>query len=168
MTVLALGLALDRNGAHFEEVCTPLAAPSHPDARLLLAEWRGIDAAGGFIVGIHIPSRRLSRMLCGLTLHEPKDDGRDFYVRLAGTAVLRRFGRDITGVTLSQLFEGPQLAYHRALLRRVQKSGEPFVLDLQRLYEGRKHLRFELLGLRVFSPDCRDPWIMTGQFLMPD
>ncbi|HEY0301533.1 MAG TPA: PAS domain-containing protein [Rhizomicrobium sp.] len=166
--MLALGLALHREGASLEEILAPRAAPAHPGARLLIDEWRRLDAMGGFIVGIHVPSRRLASVLGGLSLYEPLDDGRDFRVRLAGTAVLRRFGRDTTGLTLSQIFAGAQFTYHRALLRRVQKSGEPFFLDVQKLHEGRRHLRFEILGLRVFSPDCRHSWIMTAQFLQPD
>ncbi|MEI9887960.1 MAG: PAS domain-containing protein [Rhizomicrobium sp.] len=166
--MLALGLALHREGASFEEVFAPLAAPAHQGARLLFEDWRRLDAAGGFIVGVHIPSRRLAGVLGGLSLYEPLDGGGDFRVRLAGTGVLRRFGRDVTGLALSEIFSGPQFTYHRALLRRAQKSGEPFLLDVQKFCQGRRYLRFELLGLRVFSPDCRHPWIMIGQFLAPE
>jgi len=167
MTVLALGLVLKDEQGAYDEVCTPLTELRHRDARLLLADWRRLDASGGFIVGIHVPSRALASVLCGLTLYQPIDNGRDYLVRLAGSSVLRRFGRDITGLKLSQ-FSGDSFAYHRTQIRRVQTSGEPFLLHVDKLWEGSRYLHFELVGLQVFSPDCRDPWVMTGQFLLPD
>jgi hypothetical protein len=166
MTVLALGLVLNGGRREYQEVFTPRAEPQHRDALLLLNEWRRLADTGGFIVGIHVPSRVLAGVLCGLTLFQPIDD-RDYRVRLAGSSVLRRFGRDITGLRLSD-FCGEDFAQHRAQMRRVQTTGEPFVLHVDKLWQGSRYFHFELVGLQVFSPDCRDPWVMTGQFLLPD
>jgi hypothetical protein len=165
----ALGLAADdRIVDSAQDAHTVLAGPVHRDARFLHDEWRRYAGSGGFMVGIHIPSRKLARVLPALSLYEPVDGGRDFHVRLAGTALRRRFGRDITGSRLSEIFSGKRLDYYADRMRRVLSDGEPFVLELRVMHEGLTHLRFEWLGLQVFSPDCRHPWIMTGHFLYAD
>jgi len=165
----ALGLAVDdRIVDSALDVHTVLAAPVHRDACFLHEQWRSHAAAGGFMVGIHIPSRKLARLLPALSLYEPVDRGRDFHVRLAGTALRRRFGRDITGCKLSEVFTGKTFDGYAGRMRRVLADGEPFVLELRVVHEGLTRLRFEWLGLQVFSPDCRHPWIMTGHFLYAD
>lgn len=147
-----------------EEMCGVLPAPAHHGARFLFDHWRERHLTGGFIVGIHVPSRELSTVLPGIALHEPVDGGRDYRVRLAGTSLRRRFGRDITGLTLSDLFDTRRFAYYRTLMRRVHRLAEPFVLDLKIVHDDLVRQHFELVGMQVFSPDCRCPWIMTGQF----
>jgi hypothetical protein len=147
---------------------TVLGAPVHRDARFLYGEWRKHASAGGFMVGIHIPSRKLGRVLPAISLYEPRDGGRDFHVRLAGTALRLRFGRDITGLNLSEVFKGRSFDDYAGRMRRVLTDGEPFMLDLRTAHDGLTQLRFEWLGLQVFSPDCRHPWIMTGHFLYPE
>lgn len=165
---MALGSASDDRifaPATAHDVCTELEAPAHRDARFLLGEWRRAADAGGFIVGIHVPSRALARVLPGLSLYEPLDEARDFRVRLAGTALRLRFGRDITGAKLSQLFTGRDFVQYGGRMRRVLTKGEPFVLDLKIMHDGLMRLHYEWLGLQVFSSDCRDAWVMTGHFL---
>jgi hypothetical protein len=164
-----LGLAVDDHVAgSAQDVHTVLSEQVHRDARFLYDEWRKQASAGGFMVGIHVPSRRLARVLPALSIYEPVDGGRDFHVRLAGTALRRRFGRDITGAKLSEVFSGKRLDYYAGRMRRVLTDGEPFMLDLRVVHDGLTRLRFEWLGLQVFSPDCRHPWIMTGHFLYAD
>jgi hypothetical protein len=162
----ALGLVLDDGRDGFCEICTPLAVAAHRDTRLLLDTWRRLDASGGFIVGIHIPSRSLVSTLGGLSLYEPVDGGRDFRVRLAGSSLLRRFGRDIGGALLSQVFDRSALGFHKSRMRQAQRCGTPFLYRADKRWEGQPHLAFEIVGMRVYSPDCRDPWIMTGQALL--
>ena len=169
--MLALGLSVDDNAspdAEIEEQCTALTAPRHPLARELVCHWREEHARGGFIVGIHIPSRKLAKLLPALSLHEPIDGGRDFHTRLAGSALLRRFGRDISGRRLTQLFGPKRLAYHRGLMQRTVLHGEPFILDVRAVRDGLSRLHFELVGLQVFSPDCRHAWVLKGHFHFAD
>jgi hypothetical protein len=164
-----LGLSLDdRMIAAVEDSFDVLSQPKHRDALFLHAEWKRHSSTGGFMVGIHVPSRKLARVLPALSLYEPVEGGRDFRVRLAGTALRRRFGRDITGLSMSDLFSGKSLAYYNGRMRKVLNDGEPFMLDLRVEHDGLARLHFEWLGLQVFSPDCRHPWIMTGHFLYAD
>ncbi|HJW40442.1 MAG TPA: PAS domain-containing protein [Rhizomicrobium sp.] len=165
----ALGLAVDdRLIDSATDVHTVLSEPVHRDARFLYDEWRRYASTGGFMVGMHVPSRALGRVLPALSLYDPVDGGRDFHVRLAGTALRRRFGRDITGSKLSDVFSGKRFDCYAGRMRRVLKDGEPFFLELRIEHLGLPRLRFEWLGLQVFSPDCRQPWIMTGHFLYAD
>ena len=161
-----LGLSVDDRIVDCgEDEHTVLSAPVHRDACFLHAEWHKHASTGGFMVGIHIPSRKLGRVLPALSLYDPIDRGRDFRVRLAGTALRRRFGRDITGLKLSDVFRGKSFDYYAGRMRRVLTDGEPFMLDLRTMHDGVTQMRFEWLGVQVFSPDCRHPWIMTGHFL---
>src|ERR1700753_1971525 len=166
ITMQGLGLAVDdRIVDCAEDEHIVLSAPKHRDARFLHDEWRKQTATGGFMVGIHTPSRKLARVLPAISLYDPIDGGRDFRVRLAGTALRRCFGRDITGAQLSEVFTGKRFDYYAGRMRKVLNDGEPFVLDLRKMSDGVTRQHFEWLGLQVFSPDCRYPWIMTGHFL---
>ncbi len=149
---------------HVDETYTVLPEPTHGDARLLFDEWRKHTAQSGFIVGRHVPSRELVSVLPGLCLFEPLRGGLDFRVRLAGTALRRRFGRDITGMKLSNLFHPMHLDHHCAQMAHIGRTGAAHVLAVRSLRDGRVRLHFELMGLRVLAADGRTPWIMTGQF----
>src|SRR6202012_1954162 len=102
----ALGLIWKDFGStpDVQETCTPLRAPVHFGARLLFSHWQEKQAAGGMIVGRDIPSRAITSALRHLILYEPLEGGHDFRIRLAGSANLRRFSRDVTGMRLSELF----------------------------------------------------------------
>ena len=102
----ALGLVwgdVNANAAGFQEVFTVMREPSHYDARHLFVCWRERNDEGGFVIGKDVPSRALARVMSHLVVYEPLDGGRDFRARLAGTSLLRRFGRDISGSKLSEL-----------------------------------------------------------------
>jgi hypothetical protein len=139
------------------------SAPIHRGARLLLDVWREREAQGRFVVGRDVPSRGLARVLSGLVLYEPLQTG-DFRVRLAGHALHRRFGRDVTGETLSRLLDEAQFIQHACQMRALLMNGEPFVLEVRLMEEGRLKLCYELVALRVFAPDGKTPWVLSGLF----
>jgi len=139
------------------------AAPVHRGARLLLETWRDRTAAGRFLVGRDVPSRALARVLSGLMLFEPLRSG-DFRVRLAGHGVRRRFGRDVTGENLSRVMDREPFARQAAFLRAVLETGEPFIAEVRQMEEGRLILCHEQVALRVFAPDGRTPWVLSGLF----
>jgi hypothetical protein len=162
----ALGLIwgdVDPHARDFEEVATPLREPVHFGARLLFKQWREKQQKGGMIVGRDIPSRALGSTLRNLALHEPIAGGSDFYVRLAGSAFLRRFGRDITGCTLSELFDGDTFERHRCQLANMILDRRPFSLDMKLKKSGRDSLHFEVLGLPVLH-ESGTRWALTGIF----
>jgi hypothetical protein len=139
------------------------AAPVHRGARTLLETWRAREAEGRFVVGRDVPSRGLARVLSGLALYEPLYTG-DFRVRLAGHSLRRRFGRDVTGENLSRLMDATQFSRHAAQMKALLETGTPLIVEVRMHEEGRLRLCYELVALRVFAPDGRTPWVLSGSF----
>lgn len=139
------------------------AHPAHRGARLLLEAWRVRQAEGHFVVGRDVPSRGLAKVLSGLALYEPLYSG-DFRVRLAGHALRRRFGRDVTGETLSRLLDAAQFSRHCAQMHTLLETGEPLVVEVRQYEEHYLRLCYEWVALRVFAPDGRTPWVLSGTF----
>lgn len=159
----ALGLCWDQTGiGELEEVHIPRQAPAHRGARLLLAHWQAREAEGRFVVGRDVPARPLAKILSGLMLYEPVDG--DFRIRLAGLALLRRFGRDVRGERLSALSGAGQFSAHAAQMRALLRTGKPLVVEVRLMQQGRIQLCYELVALRVFAPDEQTPWVLAGLF----
>ena len=163
----ALGLVwgdVDALASDMVEKRTRIAEPVHFGARLLFDFWRRQRAAGGFVVGRDVPSRALAPVLRNLILYEPLDGGRDFRIRLAGSALIRRFGCDITGLKLSELFAPDAFANYRAAMAEVLASDAPVGLDVTLSAKGRAQLHFEVLGLPVLAADRAATWVLGGLF----
>jgi hypothetical protein len=163
----ALGLVwgeVDSRAPDYRERTTFIGGPKHPGARLTLTVWRQAMAADGFVIGRDVPSRKLSSVLRNLAVYEPVDGGRDFHVRIAGTAFYRRFGYDITGKTVSGLFGPDSFAEKRDILNRMIESGTPVFAELERAQGTRMPMRFEVLLLPVLAPRRAAGWVMTGIF----
>jgi hypothetical protein len=167
MLMQALGLVwgeVDARAASFHEVFTVMHEPSHYDARHLFEFWRERNDEGGFVIGRHVPSRALARLMSHLVVYEPLDEGEDFRARIAGTSLLRRFGRDISGSKLSELFEPHAFEAQRDDLRTLLRTGKPCVLEVKATVDGYPALHFEILALPVLAPDRETPWVLSGLF----
>jgi hypothetical protein len=163
----ALGLVwddVDNLVADADATYTRLSEPRHFGARLALEAWRTQRLADGFVVGRDVPSRALAPVLRNLAVYEPLDGGCDFRARLAGSALIRRFGCDVTGLKLSELFDREAFEHHRAVMAEVLASQTPRSLDVQIKSESRTQLRFEVLSLPVLAPDRETGWLLTGLF----
>jgi hypothetical protein len=163
----ALGLVwgnLDPVAQNLEEIRTEIPTPTQYGASLLLDQWRTREARGGFVVGRDVPSRDLASILRNIALYEPVDDEADFRVRLAGSAFMRRFGRDITGLLLSKIYDRQNFEDKRQALSGIIRSKNPVIVDVKILRNTRTIMRFEGLGLRVLSPDRNNVWVMGGLF----
>jgi hypothetical protein len=147
----------------FNEIHIERDWPLHRGARQLLESWMARQVEGRFIVGRDVPSRELARVLSGLALFQPISNG-DFRVRLAGMALRRRFGRDVTGEKLSEIMSEAQFGEHGQRMRDLLESGKPFVVEIRLNESGRLRLCYEWLALRVFAADGVTPWVMTGIF----
>ena len=163
----ALGLVwgnLDPVAQNLEEIRTEIPVPTQYGARLLLDQWRTREQRGGFVVGRDVPSRDLASILRNIALCEPVDGAADFRVRLAGTAYMRRFGRDITGLTLSRIYGPEDFREKREACIGILRSQKPVIVEVKILRNTRTVMRFEGLGLRVLSPDRKNVWVMGGLF----
>lgn len=163
----ALGLVwgeVDSRAPDYRERSNLIDGPAHPGAQLTLAAWQSCAEKGGFVIGRDIPSRRLSGVLRNLAIYQPLEGGKDFRVRLAGTAFYRRFGRDITGQRFSELFEPDVFEARRDALLNVLWTGRPACVDVERVQGTRAQVHFELLLLPVLAADGRTPWALSGMF----
>jgi hypothetical protein len=147
----------------FHEIHIERDRPVHHGARQLLDIWSAREAQGHFTVGRDVPSRGLARLLSGLALFQPILHG-DFRVRLAGLAMRRRFGRDVTGEKLSEMLTDDQFTEHSERLHALLDNGRPLLLETRLNEGGRLRLCYEMLVLRVFAPDGVTPWAMSGIF----
>ena len=137
-----------------------ITTPVHPQAAKVLAFW---DArpADGIIIGRDVPSRAIASLLSHVIVHEPINGGSDLKVRVAGTAVRRRFGRDITGENMSKLF--PALTFPdrlKSVLTAIE-TGAPQFADCHLSNGSFEILHSELEILPVFARDRISKWAMT-------
>jgi hypothetical protein len=157
----ALGLVwrdVDPVSPDSREVRVRISAPVHFGARLLHRNWRA--RTGGFVEGRDVPSRALAPVLRNLAVYEPVEA--DFRVRLAGTALVRRYGCDITGLLLSQLYESAAFACQRKALMRAMDG--PTFHDVKITRAGQVDLHYELLQLPLLSPDRAQRRVLGGFF----
>jgi hypothetical protein len=165
----ALGLVwrdVDSLSPNCEEHFVHKAAPAHPGASLTYGDWREKHEAGGFVVGRDLPSRALAGVLRNLAIYEPVDSGADFRMRVAGTGLVRRYGCEVTGMLLSQLYE--PMAFERQLeIVAKARHGAPIFADIRMTHGRRVELQYESLLLPVRSPDLSQNWVMGG-FFYPD
>jgi len=114
----------------------------------LLAYWAGLRARRG-----GLPGRRdidpvcFKRHLPTVTLTEVRRDPADYRLRLAGTGLYGVYGREITGLSVDQVYAGPEAAYWRSELHGVVESRRPAVGT--RVLDWRDGGRLALLWLRL-------------------
>ncbi len=138
----------------------PIENLTHPLADRVLAFWRD-RPVDGIVIGRDVPSRAIASLLSRIIVHEPIDDGRDFKVRVAGSATSHRFGLDITGKTMSELFPTPDLLARRESVLQAMREGTPQFADSVLAFETGEKQHAELAILPVYAPNHIDVWAMT-------
>lgn len=162
----ALGLVwrdVDSISPDCEEHSASKPAPEHFAARLTFQNWQEKHQGGGFVVGRDLPSRALASVLRNLAIYEPVDGGADFRMRVAGTALVRRYGCDVTGLLLSQLYE-PQAFERQSVQMAKARHGAQVFADVSMVRGARTELQYETLQLPVLSPDMKQNWVLGGFF----
>lgn len=136
---------------------------SHPDAPTALRFWarRPHD---GLRIGRDIPSRAIARLLSHVIVYAPFADGSNAMVHLAGSGLRMRFGRDITGLKLSQVFVPEDFQVRLAAINDVITRGEPRLAEIVHRASGIEVLRMEILALPVIAPNGNDRWVLTFAF----
>jgi hypothetical protein len=155
---------VDKSDPGFEESFAVMREPSHYDACHLFNHWLKRTEEGGFVVGKDVPSRTLAPLLRNLVLYEPVDDGADFKARLAGSALMRRFGQDISGLRLSQMFDQRAFECQRYDMLQIIRTSQPCVLEGKVRALAHPGLHFEILALPVLAPDLETVWVLSGLF----
>jgi len=153
---------IDPRAPDLKETATPLAEPRLYGGQCLVDAWR--RAEDGFVVGRDIPSRALSSVLRNIVVFEPADGGVDFRVRLSGMAVFRRFGRDIKGVKMSELYGPDMFPRRRTWLMEALGGQRPVTHHIVLQQGNRMPMNFELTFLPALAPDCQTQWAIAGYF----
>jgi PAS domain len=162
----ALGLVwrdVDSISPDCNEFCAPRDEPSHCGAQLTFQNWREKHQNGGFVVGRDLPSRALAGVLRNLAIYEPVEGGTDFRLRVAGTGLVRRYGCDVTGLLLSQIYEPRAFETQLKCMAKV-RDGQPFFADVRMSHGRRVELQYESLLLPALSTDLTQSWVMGGFF----
>ena len=107
--------------------------------------------------GARLPGRRdidpggFKRLLPAVSLIDVAEGGRDYRLRLAGTALYGVYGREITGRTLSEIYSSTAADYWRAELAQVVADRRPGVGIHNLAWRGASHLSILWLRLPLAS-----------------
>lgn len=120
--------------------------------------------ADGIVIGRDVPSRAIARLLNRIIVYEPVDARQDLKVRLAGTAVRRRFERDITGLKMSEMFAPAEFPVRFRTAMDVIEQNTPRMVRVIHGTMDLEVLRLELLILPIIAPNGSDRWALTFCF----
>ncbi len=117
--------------------------------------------------GGRLPGRRnidptdFKRHLPTISLIDVQQDPLDYRLRLAGTGLYGVYGREITGLTLEDVYEPEAVTYWRENLDKVVRDGRPAVGFHSMAWRGASHL--SLLWLRLpLAGNGRDVDMIMG------
>ena len=117
-------------------------------------------------MGRDIPCRAIAKFLPNISVCEPIGDWADGRIRLAGQILAERFGSDIRGMLISQLYQadrqGGVLLLQNA--RRAQASRQPGLLSTRVCRDQFEVMRFEVVALPIFASDGVTDLSMVGTF----
>lgn len=150
----------------FKYVWRGIETPGHPSSLVLVEYWRACEARGGLRMGRDIPSRALAPILRSLAISEPVADWSDSILRLAGLGYAQGYGRDVTGMRLSELHRDDPKG-HAFLLegaRRAERENQPTFGEIRAMVGGQDAIRFEIVGLPIYAPDGVTKWNLSGAF----
>jgi hypothetical protein len=164
---VVLGRIFDHSHYDLEHRMTVVQTAAHPCSIQLLAYWRECDARGGMRMGRDVPSRAIGSLLKDLCVAEPVDDWADARIRLAGSTMTEYFGRDVSGMLMSQTIKGGRESDFKLMMngaRYATANNKPGTIDHLLLDEGRVALRQEMTAVPIWSPEGDARWLVTGTF----
>lgn len=143
-----------------------IVEPEHRSSKELIAHWRACEAKGGMRMGRDVPSRKIARFLANISICEPVGDWADGRIRVAGSILVLRFGRDIGGMLIRELYksdpEGGRMLLQSA--RRAQETRAPGLLTTRVCSNELELMRFEVVALPIFAVDGISPLSLVGTF----
>ncbi len=141
----------------------PIDTLTHPNAEAALQFW-GERPGDGIHIGRDLPSRLIARLLSHVTIYEPLADRSDFKVHLAGSGMRHRFGRDITGETMSEIYSPSDFPVRYKTLLEVIAHNEPRMMRIIHRAGTVDVLKIELFQIPVVGPNGLDRWALTFVF----
>lgn len=138
-----------------------LAQPVLETSKRFLQFWEG-RPADGLVYLRDVPSRAIASLLKNIIIWETIDDWSDARVRLMGSGLLFRFGMDVKGRLLSQLFAADEVKQHLAMTRRAYEDNAPVMVH-SHLRMGEMHvMTLEIIIIPLQSPDHKVPMVMVS------
>ena len=139
--------------------------PANQAAKAFLARWTEQANNGDLVIGKDIPSRAFARYLANLMIVEPVEEGNDCLIRLAGSLVRRRYGREVSGERLSALFSQTAFKQNVVRMQAVRETGSPSVLVGTVRQDDAPPLRFDAIILGAWAPKNDAMWNVVGIFV---
>ena len=140
----------------YPAVTAPLTALSHPDHVWLYDYWLARKPEDGLPRRRDIDPTDFPKLLPRIAMIdvEKAEEGNRSRYRLAGTEIVSRAGRDPTGKSFEDLYQGDYLTTARALYDELCASKQPHFSE--RVYpigDGESFLRYDRLILPLASDD---------------
>ena len=161
---VVLGAVVHKPSAEFQYPKAVISVPEHPGSVALIEYWRTHEATGGMRMGRDVPSRAISKLLPNVAICEPVGAWTDARIRIAGAILTERFGRDIAGMLISELYcddpEGGEMLLESA--RRAQQDRQPGLVSTRVIANKIELMRFEVVALPIYAADGIMPWCLVG------
>jgi hypothetical protein len=138
-------------------------AAHHGDALKLLAFWEA-RPPDGIVMGRDVPSRSMACLLSSIMILEPVQDGSDMRVRLAGASLEKRFGYDVKGRLMSEMFPLEEFRDHLKDALSVIETGKAVIIDSRLSAGAVEKLHLEVVQFPIFATDRKSKWVLTGTF----
>lgn len=127
----------------------------------LFAYWASLREGGRLPGRRHLDPRDIKRLLPTISLIDVRSEPPEYRLRLAGTGLYGVYGREITGKTLSEVYNTAAADYWRVELGRVVREGRPGVGIHNLAWRGASHL--SILWLRLpLAANGRDVDMILG------
>jgi len=140
-----------------------IAAPTHPKNRLLLDYWQSKAGPDGIVLRSDVNPFDFRRILGGVFIVEPTDDGRDMVYRLVGSENEQRLQLKYTGRRFSECYGERMTSEQVAFHRRIFVTGRPAFLRGRLIGVDLDHATFEACYLPV-KTDAGGDQMLGGLF----
>lgn len=124
------------------------AARAHQE---MFAYWASLRRGAGLPARVDLQPSNMKRLLPTVSLIDVVKEPRDYRLRLAGTGLYGVYGREITGKTLSDVYNTAAAEYWRRELDKVVDERRPGVGVHSLAWRGAPHMSILWLRLPLAS-----------------
>jgi hypothetical protein len=154
-----------QSGDHVDLLATEIDPPLHPGSQQLVRYWdRCRELPGGLTIGRDLPTRTILKILDKLYLLDPIAGATDFRFRLAPSGLIRRFGTDVSGHLLSELYSGRAFEQYAQGLRQTLEFERPVSYDVRVIGAAKDVMHLERVSVPVKSRDLSRTLLLGGTF----
>lgn len=123
---------------------------------MLVSEWQSHQPEG-VVLTRDIPSRETATLLSSMIIWEPVGDWLDARVRLMGSSLYFRFGKDVKGMLMSELFSAGEMQKHFGMLRRCMLERKPMFMHSCMTSGDVEVMQLDLVVLPIWDADGKSP-----------